>query len=142
MQRGEEMETRKSWREQLDAVEQRLQRYEAEAQKRVRELAEKGGASRKELVAKVKSGEAMAHAAQLRARAEATGNEVLKRFEGLPEKAFERMGLATRPQIAELGAQVARLSRKLDKFSRQARAWSAGATETPPVERSDDKPSA
>jgi len=139
------METRKSWREQLDAVEQRLQRYEAEAQKRVRELADKGGASRKELeelVARVKSGELLAHAAQLRARAEQTGNEVLRRFENLPEKAFERMGLATRPQIAELGAQVARLSRKLDRFTRQARAWSAGTAEAPPVERADDKPSA
>lgn len=139
------MEARKSWREQLEAVEQRLQRYEAEAQKRIRELAEKSGAPRKELedlVAKVKGGELLAHAAELRSRAEATGNEVLKRFEGLPEKAFERMGLATRPQIAELGAQVARLSRKLDRFTRQARAWTAGTAETPPVKHAEDKPSA
>ncbi|WP_373046257.1 MbeD/MobD family mobilization/exclusion protein [Vulgatibacter sp.] len=138
------METRKNWREQLAAVEQRLQQYENEAQKRIRELADRGSASRKELeelVAKVKSGELLSHAAELRSRAEQTGTEVLKRLEGLPEKAFERMGVATRPQIAELGQQVNRLSRRLEKLSKQARRWSA-AQQARPEKGGAEKPTA
>lgn len=139
------MEMPKGWREQLGAIEQRLQRYEVEAEKKIRELAGRGVASRKELeelVGKVKSGELLAHAAELRARAEQTGTEVLKKFEGLPEKAFSRMGLATRPQVAELGEQVVRISRKLDKLSRRARAWTGGAASAEPVKGPHDKPSA
>ena len=135
----------KNWREQLAAVEQRLQAAEADAQKRVRELA-KNLAARKELeqfVTKVKSGELLDHAAELRARAEQTGNEVLKRFEGIQEKALERMGIATRPQIAELGAQVSRLSRRLEKLSRQARKWSpASARRAEEKHASEDGPAA
>jgi len=121
------MEPKRKWREQLAAVEQRLQQVEADAQRRIRELTE-NLAARRELetfVAKVKGGELLAHAAELRARAEQTGNEVLKRFEGMQERALERMGIATRPQLAELGEQVSRLSRRLEKLSRQARRWGA-----------------
>lgn len=111
------MENGKNWREQLAAVEQRLQRYEVDAQKAIRELAQRGTASRKEL---------LGQAAELRSRAEETGTQVIKRFEHLQERAFERIGIATRPQVAELGAQVSKLSRKLEKLSKQARHWGAG----------------
>ena len=139
------MENAKNWREQLAAVEQRLQRYEADAQKAIRDIAQRGTASRKELeelVAKVKSGELLGHAAELRSRAEQTGSQVLKRFEGLQEKAFERIGIATRPQVAELGAQVSKLSRKLEKLSKQARDWGAAPRDEAKEKQGKDRPSA
>lgn len=119
---------RRNWKEQLASVEARLQRYEEEAQKAIRQLLERGNASRRELdelVAKVRSGELLAHAAELRARAEKTGNEVLERLERVPQRAFERIGIATRPQLEELGERVNRLSRRLEQLSRQARTAAA-----------------
>ena len=139
------MDNGKNWREQLAAVEARLQRYEADAQKKIQEVAQRGAASRKELeemVAKVKSGELLVHAAELRSRAEQTGTQVLKRFEGMQERAFERMGIATRPQIAELGAQVSRLSRKLEKISRQARHWATDERREAPERPAKETPNA
>src|SRR5690606_14884738 len=119
---------KKSWKDQLAAVEQRLQDYEAEVQRTIRGLAERGAASRRELeelVAKVKGGELVAHAAELRDRAGKTGVEVLERFEGAQQQACERIGIATRRQLAELGERVNRLSRRLEKLSRQARVANA-----------------
>lgn len=121
------MEARKfvpeSWRSRLAMVEEVVGAIEAEAERKVKELA-----SRKEveeIVAKLR-------AREFAAKAEKTGAEVLKKLEELPEKAMGRMSPAAQAQVSELAAQVKGLSRKLERFSTK---WTgkapSGATEEP-----------
>lgn len=137
------METRNRWKERLASVERRLEVFEEEAQRRLRELAQRSEGPRRGIEAffnRIRSGGIIEEMEELRERAEKTGAQVLERLEKLPERAFEKMGLATRAQIAELSEQIRVMSRKLERLGKQARHAATQRTAAAAPRRQESRP--
>jgi len=109
------------WREPLEAAQERLARFEVEAQKALTELVEKGRRSREEIEQLLRGGEVAGRAEELRARLEKRGLEMVRRLEGLQESALAALGVAGKAQVDELGAEIRKLGRKIDEIARSAR---------------------
>ncbi len=136
-------------REPLSAAQARLEHLEVEAQRVIRDLMDRGRASRKDL-------EQMVHrlsqqdwslpemrqrleklretgverAAEWRGRAESFRAEALERMIELQNRAVAFLGVATREQVEELSKELDRLARRIEKGEKPKRAKKAGRTGT------------
>ncbi|HZZ84662.1 MAG TPA: hypothetical protein VFE30_09005 [Anaeromyxobacteraceae bacterium] len=114
-------------REPIEAAQVRLEAFEEEAQKVLKDLVQRGRESRKELAGLVNRMSAdgtlrgrldrlrSQGIEGLRGRAETFRSEALERLEELQSKAVDFLGVATREQVIELSKELDRLSRRLDK---------------------------
>ncbi|BDG08055.1 hypothetical protein [Anaeromyxobacter paludicola] len=118
-------------REPIEAAQARLEVFEEEAQKVLKDLVQKGRESRKELKGLVTRISGDGHLKtrfdrlraqgieELRGRAESFRVEALERLEELQAKAVAFLGAATREQVVELSKELDRLSRRLEKTERK-----------------------
>ncbi len=118
-------------REPIEAAQARLESFEVEAQRVIKDLVEKGRASRKDLadlVGRISKQDGRlddlkgrivklrAHGIkELRGRAESFRTEALERLEELQARAVAFLGAATREQVIELSKELDKLSRRLEK---------------------------
>jgi hypothetical protein len=122
-------------REPLVAAQARLEHFEAEAQRVLRDLVDKGRASRRDLeqvVQRLSKQEWMAfpemkqrieklrdqgveRATEWRGRAEAFRTEALERIVDLQGRAIAFLGVATRDQVEELSREIDRLAKRIEK---------------------------
>ncbi len=136
-------------REPLSAAQARLEHLEEEAQRVLRDLMDRGRASRKDLeqmvhrlsqqdwslpemrqrLEKLRE-QGMERAVEWRGRAESFRAEALERMLELQSRAVSFLGVATREQVDELSRELDRLSRRIDKGEKGKRSKKAGKTGT------------
>jgi hypothetical protein len=129
-------------KEPLEAAQARLERLEVDAERVLRDLMDKGRASRKEIeqiVARLSKqdwklpemkqrieklrDQGAERAAEWRGRAETFRAEAMERVMDLQGRAIAFLGVASRDQVEELSKEIDRLARKIGKSggSRKAR---------------------
>lgn len=121
-------------REPLEAAQQRLEQFEGEAQKVLKDLMDKGRASRRDLeqmlaklskqdwalpevkqrIEKIRD-QGVERAAELRGRAESFRVEAMERVVDLQGRAIAFLGVASREQVEELSKELDRLARRIGK---------------------------
>lgn len=119
--------------DQLESAKERLTKLEERAEKALKELLQKGKASRKDLealVARISKDDRVAdlkgrleklqktgaeRAEELRDRAENFRSEALERIGEFQEKAVKFLGVATREQVEELHRELDRLAKRFEK---------------------------
>jgi hypothetical protein len=121
-------------KEPLEAAQARLEAFEEEAEKVLRDLMDRGRASRKDfeqIVQKLSRqdwtlpevrqrfeklrGQGTERATEWRGRAETFRAEALERVLDLQGRAIAFLGVASRDQVDELSRELDRLSRKIEK---------------------------
>ncbi len=149
MDSGRSVKVPEFLREPLNAAQARLEHLEVEAQRVLRDLMDRGRASRKDL-------EQMVHrlsqqdwslpemrqrleklretgverATEWRGRAESFRAEALERMIELQNRAVAFLGVATREQVEELSRELDRLARRIDKGAKGKRGRKTGKTGT------------
>ena len=129
-------------KEPLEAAQARLERLEVDAERVLRDLMDKGRASRKEIeqiVARLSKqdwklpemkqrieklrDQGAERAAEWRGRAETFRAEAMERVMDLQGRTIAFLGVASRDQVEELSKEIDRLARKIGKSggSRKAR---------------------
>ncbi len=131
-------------REPLNAAQARLEHLEEEAQRVLRDLMDRGRASRKDLehmmhrlsqqdwsfpemrerLEKLRE-QGVERAVEWRGRAESFRAEALERMIELQNRAVAFLGVATRDQIEELSKELDRLARRISKAEKPRRARKA-----------------
>ena len=123
-------------KEPLEAAQARLERLEVDAERVLRDLMDKGRASRKEIeqiVARLSKqdwklpemkqrieklrDQGAERAAEWRGRAETFRAEAMERVMDLQGRAIAFLGVASRDQVEELSKEIDRLARKIGKSS-------------------------
>ncbi len=128
-------------REPLAAAQARLEHFEVEAQRVLRDLADRGRASRRDLelvvqrlsrqdwmtfpemkqrIEKLRD-QGVERAAEWRGRAETFRTEALERVVDLQSRAIAFLGVATRDQVEELSREIDRLAKRIEKGARTRR---------------------
>jgi phage shock protein A len=134
-------------KEPLEAAQARLERFEVDAERVLRDLMDKGRASRKEIeqiVGRVSKQDwklpemklridklreqGVERAAEWRGRAGNFRAEALERVVDLQGRAIAFLGVASRDQVAELSKEIDRLSRKIAKGNTVKKARKSGRT--------------
>ncbi|HET8542625.1 MAG TPA: hypothetical protein VFL83_22310 [Anaeromyxobacter sp.] len=132
-------------REPLVAAQARLEHLEEEAQRVLRDLMDRGRASRKDIEHMVQRlsrqdwsfpemrerleklrDQGVERATEWRERAESFRAEALERMIELQNRAVAFLGVATRDEVAELSKEIDRLARRIDKTGKPRRAKKAG----------------
>jgi hypothetical protein len=127
-------------REPLVAAQARLEALEGEAQRVLKDLVDRGRASRKDLEHMVQRlskqefsfvevrqrleklrDQGVERAAEWRGRAESFRSEALERVIDLQSRAVHFLGVATREQVEELSKELERLAKRLDKAEKGPR---------------------
>lgn len=127
-------------REPLVAAQARLEAIEGEAQRVLKDLVDRGRASRKDLEHMVQRlskqefsflevrhrleklrDQGAERAAEWRGRAESFRTEALERMFELQSRAVHFFGVATREQVEELSKEMERLAKRLDKADKTGR---------------------
>jgi phage terminase small subunit len=121
-------------REPIEAAQARLEQLEVDAERMLKDLMDKGRASRKELehmvsrlskqdwklpemkerIEKLRE-QGVERAAEWRDRAETFRAEAMERVVDLQGRAIAFLGVASRDQVEELSREIDRLSRKIGK---------------------------
>jgi DNA-binding Lrp family transcriptional regulator len=136
-------------REPLNAAQARLEHLEDEAQRVLKDLMDKGRASRKDIeqmVARLSKqdwtfpevkqrieklrDQGVERATGWRGKAETFRAEALERVFDLQSRAVSFLGVATREQVDELSKELERLTRRLDKGEKARRAKRPGKPST------------
>jgi flagellin-like hook-associated protein FlgL len=102
---------------QIEEAKERLTQLEDEAQRVFKGLLARAHRSRaelEELLGKVNKTEL---APELRRWANGVGVEMKKRLDGLQSKLVEASGVASQSQVAALGKELSRLSKKVDALA-------------------------
>ncbi len=121
-------------KEPLEAAQARLEQLEVDAERVLRDLMDKGRASRKEIeqiVARLSKqdwrlpevkqrieklrDQGVERAAEWRGRAETFRAEAMERMVDLQGRAIAFLGVASRDQVEELSKEIDRLARKISK---------------------------
>ena len=121
-------------REPIEAAQARLEQLEVDAERMLKDLMDKGRASRKEfeqIVSRLSKQDwtfpEMKHridklreqgverAAELRGRAETFRVEAVERVVDLQSRAIAFLGVASRDQVDELSKEIERLAKKIEK---------------------------
>ncbi len=133
-------------REPFEAAQHRLEQFEGEAQKLVRDLVDRGRASRKDIeqmvhrlskqdwtfpelkqrIEKLRE-QSAERAAEWRGRAETFRSEALDRLIELQAKAVQFLGVATRDQVEDLSKELDRLAKRVETAQRGNRKGKKGA---------------
>jgi hypothetical protein len=127
-------------REPLEAAQARLEQIEVEAQRVLKDLVERGRASRKDLEHMVQKlskqdwtfpemkhridklrEQGVERAAEWRGRAETFRAEALERVLELQGRAISFLGVATREQVDEISRELDRLTKRIEKGARSRR---------------------
>jgi polyhydroxyalkanoate synthesis regulator phasin len=127
-------------REPLVAAQARLEAFEEEAQRVLKDLVDRGRASRKDLEHMVQRlskqdfsfpemrqrleklrEQSVERAAEWRGRAETFRTEALDRMLELQSRAVHFLGVATREQVEELSKELDRLARRFEKAEKGAK---------------------
>jgi len=127
-------------REPLEAAQARLEQMEAEAQRVLRDLVDRGRASRKDLEHMVQKlskqdwtfperkqrieklrDQGVERASEWRDRAETFRADALERVLDLQGRAIAFLGVATRDQVAEISKELDRLAKRIEKAERTRR---------------------
>jgi len=127
-------------REPLVAAQARLEALEGEAQRVLKDLVDRGRASRKDLEHMVQRlskqefsfvevrqrleklrEQGVERAAEWRGKAESFRTEALDRMLELQSRAVQFLGVATREQVEELSREMERLAKRLDKSEKAPR---------------------
>jgi hypothetical protein len=135
-------------REPLSVAHAKLEQFEVDAQKVLRDLMDRGRASRKDLehiVARLSKQDwtfpemkqrleklreqGMERAAEWRGRAETFRAEALERVIELQARAVSFLGVATREEVHELSKELDRLARRIAKSEKGGRGRKAKGTE-------------
>jgi hypothetical protein len=141
MNGGRAMKVPEFLREPLEAAQARLEQFEEEAQRVLKDLMERGRASRKDfehIVQKLSKQDwtfpEMKHridklreqgverAVEWRGKAETFRAEALERVMDLQGRAIAFLGVATREQVDEISKELDRLARRIEKGEKQRRA--------------------
>ena len=128
-------------REPLSAAQARLEQFEEEAQRVLRDLMDRGRAGRKDfeqMVARLSKQDwtfpemkqrlerlreqGMERAAEWRGKAETFRAEALERMIELQARAVSFLGVATRDEVQELSKELDRLARRIAKAEKRPRA--------------------
>ncbi|HET7825328.1 MAG TPA: hypothetical protein VFK90_08340 [Anaeromyxobacter sp.] len=131
-------------REPLSVAQAKLEQFEVDAQRMLRDLMDRGRASRKDIehiVARLSKqdwtfpemkqrieklrDQGMERAAEWRGRAETFRAEALERMIELQSKAVSFLGVATREEVHELSKELDRLARRISKNEKGGRARKA-----------------
>lgn len=123
-------------KEPLEAAQARLEQFEVDAERVLRDLMDRGRASRKEIeqiVARLSKQDwklpemksrlgklreqSVERAAELRGRAESFRVEAMERVLDLQGRAIAFLGVASRDQVEELSKEIDRLARRISKTS-------------------------
>jgi hypothetical protein len=140
MNGGRAMKVPEFLREPLEAAQARLEQIEVEAQRVIKDLVERGRASRKDLehmvqrlskqdwtfpemkhrIDKLRE-QGVERAAEWRGRAETFRAEALERVLELQGRAISFLGVATREQVEEISKELDRLTRRIEKGARARR---------------------
>jgi DNA repair exonuclease SbcCD ATPase subunit len=141
MNGGRAMKVPEFLREPLEAAQARLEQLEEEAQRVLKDLVDRGRASRKDLeqmvsrlskqdwtfpemkqrIEKLRE-HGVERAAEWRGRAETFRAEALERMVDLQGRAIAFFGVATREQVEEISKELDRLAKRIEKGSRPRRA--------------------
>jgi polyhydroxyalkanoate synthesis regulator phasin len=127
-------------REPLVAAQARLEAFEEEAQRVLKDLVDRGRASRKDLEHMVQRlskqdfsfpemrqrleklrEQSVERAAEWRGRAETFRTEALDRMLELQSRAVHFLGVATREQVEELSKELDRLAKRFEKAEKGAK---------------------
>jgi hypothetical protein len=127
-------------REPLVAAQARLEALEGEAQRVIKDLVDRGRASRKDLEHMVQRlskqefsfeevrqrleklrDQGVERAAEWRGRAESLRSEALERVNELQSRAVHFLGVATAEQVEEISKELERLTKRLDKAEKGPR---------------------
>jgi hypothetical protein len=127
-------------RESLESAQERLDAFEGDAQRVLKDLVQKGRESRKEITVLLQrlskqdwtmgdlrgrfgrlraQGKERAH--ELRGKAEGFRAEAMERLEELQSKAITFLGVASREQVEELSAELERLAKRLEQPPKAAK---------------------
>jgi hypothetical protein len=132
-------------REPFMAAQARIELLEEEAQRILKDLMDKGRASRKDIeqivhrlskqdwtfpemkhrIERLRE-QGAERATEWRGRAESFRAEALERMLELQNRATTFLGVATRDQVAELSREIDRLARRIQKGEKERRAGKAG----------------
>lgn len=127
-------------REPLSVAQAKLEQFEVDAQKMLRDLMDRGRASRKDIehivsrlskqdwtfpemkqrLEKLRE-QGMERAAEWRGKAETFRAEALERVIELQSKAVSFLGVATREEVQELSKELDRLARRISKAEKGGR---------------------
>jgi hypothetical protein len=135
---GRAMKVPEFLREPLVAAQARLEQIEVEAQRVLKDLLERGRASRKdieEVVQKLSKQDwtdmkhridkfreqGVERAAEWRGRAETFRAEAIERVVDLQGKAIAFLGVATREQVEEISKELDRLAKRIEKGGKPPR---------------------
>jgi hypothetical protein len=140
MNGGKAMKVPEFLREPLEAAQARLEQIEVEAQRVLKDLVERGRASRKDLEHMVQKlskqdwtfpemkqridrlrEQGVERAAEWRGKAETFRAEALERVLDLQGRAISFLGVATREQVEEISKELDRLTRRIEKGARSRR---------------------
>jgi hypothetical protein len=140
MNGGRAMKMAEFLREPLEAAQLRLEQFEVEAQRVLKDLMSKGRASRKDFEQMVQRlskqdwtfpemkhrmeklrEHGLERAAEWRGRAENFRAEAMERVVDLQGRAIAFLGVATREQVDEISKELDRLARRIEKGSRARR---------------------
>jgi hypothetical protein len=104
-------------KDQIDDAHKRLVALEAEAQKVLENLVDRGQKSRKEvetLLGRLQGLEQVKDVKKLGKKASAASTEVQKRLNVLQARVIETVGVASGAQVNQINRELVKLSRKLD----------------------------
>lgn len=121
-------------KEPLEAAQARLEQFEVDAERVLKDLMDKGRASRKEIeqmlarlskqdwtlpemkhrIEKLRD-QGVERAAELRGKAETFRTEAMERVVDLQGRAIAFLGVASRDQVEELSREIDRLAKKISK---------------------------
>jgi len=140
MNGGKAMKVPEFLREPIEAAQARLEQMEVEAQRVLKELVQRGRASRKDLehmvqrlskqdwtfpemkqrIEKLRD-QGVERAAEWRGRAESFRADALERVLDLQGRAIAFLGVATRDQVSEISKELDRLAKRIEKAERTRR---------------------
>jgi hypothetical protein len=140
MNGGKAMKVPEFLREPLEMAQTRIEQVEVEAQRVLKELVQRGRASRKDLehmvqrlskqdwtfpemkqrIEKLRD-QGVERAAEWRDRAETFRSEALERVLDLQGRAISFLGVATRDQVAEISKELDRLAKRIEKAEKTRR---------------------
>jgi hypothetical protein len=140
MNGGRAMKVPEFLREPLEAAQARLEQLEVEAQKVLKDLVERGRASRKDLEVMVQRlskqdwnfpemkhrieklrEQGVERAAGWRGKAETFRAEAMERVIDLQGRAISFLGVATREQVDEISKELDRLAKRIEKGEKTRR---------------------
>ncbi|MHB8418041.1 MAG: hypothetical protein ACYDCL_08185 [Myxococcales bacterium] len=111
-------------REQVQFVQARLSDFQKEAEKTLKDLADRGRESRKELdklIARLEKSGWAERPGELAGKAKDFGVELASHLDELQSKAIQFVGVASREQVNNLSREIKRLASKIEHIAKDGK---------------------